>query len=156
MSSDLSKQEKKALKHQDKAYKHEDKAARKQEKKMRKQMKKDNKHHLHDSHGVVDPALPVGTGLAAREGVPVVHTAAVPVVPVAPMQHMSLGGKVVHEAERVIHHEPLREKEIINERPVEVKREHHIQPVVHETEHRIQPIIKTEATTETNYIVKVP
>jgi len=84
---------------------------------------------------------------------PVVHTQATPLA--GGMQNLSLKDKVVHEAERVINHAPIVEKQIVNERPVEVRREHHVQPIVHETEHRIQPIIKTQATTEQPIIEKV-
>jgi hypothetical protein len=92
-------------------------------------------------HKTAVPAVPVA--------------AAVPVVPVAPMQNLSLADKVVHEAERVIRHEPIREKEVLNESTLQVQREHHIQPIIHETEHRIQPIIKTQATTEQPIIEQV-
>ncbi|ELR12123.1 uncharacterized protein ACA1_139850 [Acanthamoeba castellanii str. Neff] len=141
--------EKKALKHQDKARKHQHK----------------DKHHSHSKHSHHDKhhlGTVLGATTLAREGAPVVHTAAVPVVPVVhtaavpvvPMQGLSLADRVVHEPEQVIRHAPLIEKEIVNERTLEVKREHHIQPIVHETEHRIQPIIKTEATTEQPVIVQ--
>jgi len=84
--------EKKALKHQDKALKHQHK----------------DKHHSHSKHSHHDKHH-MGTGLGAttlaREGAPVVHTAAVPVVvPVVPMQGLSLADRVVHEPEQVIRH----------------------------------------------------
>jgi hypothetical protein len=150
--------------------KHMDKQLRKEQKKLRKEQKKEMKHQdkllKKGHHGGMETPLATGTGLGAASalpvapGAPVVHSAAVPVAPVvvAPvggMQNLSLGDKVVHEAERVIQHQPLVEKQVINERPVEVKHEHHIQPVVHETEHRIQPIIKTQATTQTTVIETV-
>lgn len=108
---------------------------------------------------------PTGTGANIITPAPVVHkpgilptAAAAPVAPVAPvagMQNLSLGDRVVHEAEKVIKHAPIVEKEILNESTLEVKREHHIQPIIHETERRIQPIIKTEATTERPVIMQV-
>jgi hypothetical protein len=139
--------------HERKAAKHEEKAAKHKEKHLF------GRRHSTDKHAATAVPVTTGTGLGttttaealAREGAPVVHTAAVPVVP---MQGLSLADRVVHEPEQVIRHAPLIEKEIVNERTLEVKREHHIQPIVHETEHRIQPIIKTEATTEQPVIVQ--